>query len=134
MIVSNEVERLLSLPTKTIIEVVEAKIVQGYRLVIEDFKVVDDTVGEEIVLKEELIFLSKEWYLDLFKQKQMVDEEGHRNIKHPHFQVTPLRMMTRSRAAKVIRNGPTGGYPCDQCDKTLKTDKTLALHMKRVHK
>ena len=134
VMVSNEVERLLSLPSKTIIEVVQAKIIQGYRLVIEDFKVVDDNIEEEILLKDELTFLSKEWYLDLFKQKEMVDEEGHRIIEHPHFQVTPLKMMTRSRAAKMMRKVPNTGYPCDKCEKTLKTDKTLAIHMKRVHK
>ena len=118
VMVSNEVERLLSLPSKTIIEVVQAKIIQGYRLVIEDFKVVDDNIEEEILLKDELTFLSKEWYLDLFKQKEMVDEEGHRIIEHPHFQVTPLKMMTRSRAAKMMKKVPNTGY----------------IHMKRVHK
>ena len=48
VMVSNEVERLMSMPTKTILEVVQAKFIQGYRLVIEDFKLVYANVDEEI--------------------------------------------------------------------------------------
>ena len=56
--------------------------------------IIDDKVYDEVTLDEELLFFKKSWYLDLVAKKGMMDKQGSRNLQHPHFQTTPLRMMT----------------------------------------
>ena len=51
------------------------------------------------------------WYVDLFNKKGMLNKKGARNLEHPHFQTTPLKMVTRSKAAKH----DVGGSQCDKC-------------------
>ena len=75
-------------------------------------------MAEEITLVDELVFLEKSWYLDIFAKKGMVDKQGSRNLNHPHFQTTPLKMMTRSKKARL----GFGGIPCGGCDKIFKRD------------
>ena len=122
-------EDFLGMPTNSVIEVTQADIVQGFRLVIHEYNVVDDEFDHEITLEEELIFLEKSWYMDLFSKKGMVTKTGGRNLEHPHFQTTPIRMMTRSKVAKIA----SGGVPCGVCGKKFKTEKTMEQHRKRYH-
>ena len=42
----------------------------------------------------------------------MVDKQGSRNLRHPNFQTTPLRMMTRSKKTRL----GSSGIPCVSCD------------------
>ena len=67
--------------------------------------------------------------MDLFSKKGMVTKRGGRNLEHPHFQTTPIRMMTRSKVAKIA----SGGVPCGVCGKKFKTEKTMEQHRKRYH-
>ena len=96
---------------------------QGFRLVIQDYVLEAENVDEELTLDEELIFLEKSWYVDLFNKK------GDRNLDHPHFQTTPLKMITRLKAARL----EVGGIPCNECGKKFKNQKTLEQHIRRYH-
>ena len=81
--------------SQSVIEVTKASILQGFRLVIQDYALVVENVDEELTLDEELIFLEKSWYVDLFNKKGMINKKGGRNLDHRHFQTTPLKMITR---------------------------------------
>ena len=81
---------------------------------------------------KELEFIDKEWYIETMKKKGMVDKEGGHVWSHPDFQSTPVRI-TRSRALKIPRQEPAGGYPCNHCHKKFKTIKTLESHIGRYH-
>ena len=70
--------------------------------------------------------MEKSWYLDIFAKKGMVDRQGSRNLMHLHFQTTPLRMMTRSKKARL----GSGGIPCESWDKIFKSNKVMAQHSK----
>ena len=72
-----------SLNDKAVIEVTEATVVGGYRLEVHNFNVINDNIDEEIVLKDDLIFLDKEWYVRLFRAKDMINENGETNDTHP---------------------------------------------------
>ena len=96
-----------TVPVESVIEVTTAFILQGFRLVIQDYVLVAENVDEELTLDEELIFLEKSWYVDLFTKKGMINKKGDRNLDHPHFQTTPLKMITRSKAARL----EVGGIP-----------------------
>ena len=102
---------------------------QGLRIIIHNFEIIDDEVSEEVTLADELVFLEKSWYLQMFTKKGMVDKKGSRNLIHPHFQTTPLRMMTRSKKARL----GSGGIPCVSCEKIFKSDKTMEQHRKKYH-
>ena len=128
----NKLDDILDVPTNSVIEVTEASIQNGFRLAIHEYNVIDDKVNEEICLEDELLFLEKSWYLETFKKKGMVDQRGGRNLHHPDFQTTPLKMMTRSKA-KIMRKDPTNGFPCDNCGKKFKTQKTLEMHINKYH-
>ena len=111
------------------IEVTKASILQGFRLVIQDYALVVENVDEELTLDEELIFLEKSWYVDLFNKKGMINKIGGRNLDHPHFQTTPLKTIIRSKAARL----EVGGIPCNECGKKIKNQKTLEKHIRRYH-
>ena len=112
---------------------VKAEIVQGYRLVMQEFEVVSEEVENKICLHTAgLTFIDKEWYLQTIKKKGMVDMGGNRSLKHPDFQSTPVRI-TRSRMIKMPRKNATGGFSCNLCEKVFKTEKTLETHVKRFH-
>ena len=131
----SKLKNFLSLPMYSLIEVKAATMVQGYRLFIHDYDLVDDTLDDEICLEDELIFLEKDWYMEVFKKKGMVTETGNRNKEHDDFTATPITVMTRSRTAqaKKIRKETTGGFKCDICEKKFKTDKTLIIHKNKYH-
>ena len=69
-----------------------------------------------MIIDDEVVFLEKSWYLEMFTKKGMVDKKGSRNSKHPNFQT---RMMTRSKKTRL----GSGGIPCVSCDKIFKSDK-----------
>ena len=79
-----------TVPVESVIEVTKASILQGFRLVIQDYVLEAENVDEELTLDEELIFLEKSWYVDLFNKKGMINKKGDRNLDHPHFQTIPL--------------------------------------------
>ena len=118
-----------TVPVENMIEVTKASILQGFRLVIQDYALVVENVDEELTLDEELIFLEKSWYVDLFNKKGMINKKGGRNLDHRHFQTTPLKMITRSKAARL----EVGGIPCNECGKKFKNQKTLEQHIRRYH-
>ena len=120
---------ILRVNTRSVIEVTKASVEQGFRIIIHNFEIIDDEVSEEITLADELVFLEKSWYLQMFTKKGMVDKKGSRNLKHPHYQTTPLRMMTRSKKARL----GSGGIPCVSCEKIFKSDKTMEQHRKKYH-
>ena len=95
-----------------IIEVKRASIVRGYRMLIEEFEVIEDTFEDEIVLNESLEFLDKSFYAEVFKNKGMLNNQGQKVPNHPGFELTPIRM-TRSKARlltkPVIKKLKTGG-------------------------
>ena len=43
--------------------------------------IIDDKVAEEVTLVDELVFLEKSWYLEMFTKKGMLDKQGSRNFK-----------------------------------------------------
>ena len=116
-------------PAESVIEVTKASIEQGFRLVIQDYVLVAENVEEELILDDELVFLEKSWYVDLFNRKGMLNKKGARNFEHPHFQTTPLKMVTRSKAAKL----DVGGIRCDRCGKMFKNQKNMEQHLRRYH-
>ena len=118
-----------TVPDESVIEVTKASIEQGFRLVIQDYVLVAENVEEELVLDEKLVFLEKSWYVDLFNKKGMLNKKGARNLEHPHFQTTPLKMVTKSKAAKL----DVGGSYCDKCGKILKNQINLEQHNRRYH-
>ena len=61
---------------ESVIEPTKASILQGFRLVIQDYVLVAENVDEELTLDEELIFLEKSWYVDLFNKKGMINKKG----------------------------------------------------------
>ena len=124
-----KVDQILEIPTMSIIEVKRAYIEQGFRIIIQEFEVIDDDLDEEITLDDELTFLEKSWYLDVFSKKGMMDKKGTRNLDDPQFQTTPLKMTTRSKGARL----GSGGIHCGNCDKKFKTDKTMEQHRRRYH-
>ena len=124
-----KVDEILEIPTMSIIKVKKASIEQGFRIIILEFEVIDDDLDEEITLDDELTFLEKSWYLGVFSKKGMMDKKGSRNLEHPHFKTTPLRMTTRSKTARL----GSGGIPCGTCDKKFKSDKTMEQHRRRYH-
>ena len=65
----SKLKNFLSLPTYSLIEVKAATMVQGYRLFIHDYDLVDNTLDDEIGLEEELIYLEKDWYMEIFRRK-----------------------------------------------------------------
>ena len=131
---SSKEDEFLSIPIKTVIKVTEATIIQGYRLVIQEYEVINDDIENEICQFEELEFIDKEWYMDTLRRKGMVDSQGARVESHPDYQSTPVRI-TRSRAVldKKTRREPAGGFTCNVCDRKFKTEKTLDTHNKRYH-
>ena len=94
---SSKEDEFLSIPIKTVIKVTEATIIQGYRLVIQEYEVINDDIENEICQFEELEFIDKEWYMDTLRRKGMVDSQGARVESHPDYQSTPVRI-TRSKA------------------------------------
>ena len=125
----NKLDDILGIPPKSVIEVTETSIVQGFRLVIHNYDVIDDDFDKEITLENKLVFLEKQWYLDIFAKKGMVNNAGERNLDYPDLPITPLRMMTRSKTAKV----GSGGVPSGNCGKKFKNKKTMEQHRKRYH-
>ena len=88
------------------------------------------------MLKDDLIFLDKEWYVRMFRAKDMINENGESNDTHPGYNSTPVRILTRSRRIEMEKVPPKKsrkGFECDQCDKNLKTMKTYETHQKRYH-
>ena len=59
-----------------LIEVTSATLCNGYRLIIENFEVVSREMNEEVVLEEELEFLDKKFYEEIFKNKGMMNNVG----------------------------------------------------------
>ena len=53
----------------------------------------------------------------------MINNVGRRNLDHPDFQTTQLRMMTRVKTAKV----ESGVVPCGNCGEKFKSEKTMEL-------
>ena len=98
-----------------IIEIKRASIVRGYRMLIEEFEIIEDAFEEEIVLNESLEFLDKSFYAEVFKNKGMLNNQGQKVPNHPGFELTPIRM-TRSKARlltkPVIKKLKTGGLRC----------------------
>ena len=66
-----------------IFEVKRASIVQGYRMLIEEFEVIEDTFEDEIVLNESLEFLDKSFYAEVFKNKGRLNNQGQKVPNHP---------------------------------------------------
>ena len=58
---------------------------QGFILIIHKFMIIDDEVPEEVTLVDELLFMEKSWYLEMFTRKGMVDKQGSHNLRHPNF-------------------------------------------------
>ena len=54
--------------------------------------IIDDKVAEEVTLVDELVFLEKSWYLEMFTRRGVVDKQGSLNLRHTNFQTTPLRI------------------------------------------
>ena len=81
--------------------------------------IIDDEVPEEVTLVDELVFLEKSWYLEMFTRRGVVDKQGSLNSRYTNFQATPLRMMTRSKKTRL----GSSGIPCVSCDKIFKSDK-----------
>ena len=54
----------MSIPIKTVIKVTKATIIQGYRLVIQEYEVINDDIEKEICQYEELELIDEEWYID----------------------------------------------------------------------
>ena len=86
----------------------------------------DDEVPEEVTLVDELVFLEKYWYLEMFTRKVMVDKQGSRNLRHPNLQTTLLRVMTRSKKTRL----GSSGIPRVSCDKIFKSDKPWSITRK----
>ena len=59
----------------------------------------------------------------VFKEKNMLSEEGQRKEDHPHFQNIPVFIRLSSRLAV-----PGGGLKCDRCEKIFKNNTTLSKH------
>ena len=128
-------ERVLSLGKFPLIEITKATIHHGYRLIIEDFEVLEEEFDKEIVIDEtkELQLLDKDYYSNVFKNKGMMDQVGKKVPEHPGFLLTPVRM-TRSKT-RMTENLPpkpkrlkTGGIQCERCDKQYKTEKNFNKH------
>ena len=81
--------------------------------------IIDDKVAEEVTLVDELVFLEKSWYLEMFTRRGVVDKQGSLNSRHTNFQTTPLRMMTRSKKTRL----GSSGIPCVNWVKIFKNDK-----------
>ena len=71
----------------------------------------------------ELNLLAKDFFERVFKEKNMISEEGQRREDHPHFQNTPVFRRLGSRLAV-----PGGGLKCDKCEKIFKNNTTLSKH------
>ena len=114
-----------------IIEIKRASIVRGYRMLIEEFEVIEDTFEDEIVLNESLEFLDKSFYPEVFKNKGMLNNQGQKVPNHPGFELTPIRM-TRSKARlltkPVIKKLKIGGLQCGKCEKKYKTERGFINH------
>jgi hypothetical protein len=128
-------ERVLSLGKFPLIEITKATIHHGYRLIIEDFEVLEEEFDNEIVIDEtkELQLLDKDYYANVFKNKGMMDQVGKKVPEHPGFLLTPVRM-TRSKTRMTEHLPPkpkrlkTGGLQCERCDKQYKTEKNFNKH------
>ena len=115
-----------------IVEVTKATIHHGYRLIVEEYVLLEEEVSTEVIIEDELEFLEREFYQSVFVDKGMLDQQKQRVKNHPGFQLTPVRM-TRSKTKEnlVLPNKKklkTGGFQCDRCEKKYKTEKWFNVH------
>ena len=94
-------DEILGISTQSVIKVTKASITQGLNVFHNFVIITDDKVSDEVTLDEKLIFLKKSWYLTCLAKKGMMDKQGSINLHHPHFQITPLSLMTRLKKAKL---------------------------------
>ena len=130
---TNEVIEKIEHCNNCIIEIKKATIVKGYKIYIEEVVVVEENVEEEIVHGDNLEYLDKDSYVQILMNRGMVNKDGEKNENHPGFALTPVRM-TRSKARHLrdkeplIKKLKTGGFKCEKCEKTYKTERTFGNH------
>jgi hypothetical protein len=101
----------------------QAPVIDGCMIHIEAMEVKDEKYSQAVILNKELNLLAKDFFERVFKEKNMISEEGQRREDHPHFQNTPVFRKLRSRLAV-----PGGGLKCDKCEKIFKNNTTLSKH------
>ena len=94
----------------------------GCLLQVEEFEILAH-YHEPIIIGKDLKNLDKDFFEQIFKRKNMLTEDGTKNVDHPHYESTPIFRRLRSRIAV---HG--GGLKCPFCDRIFKNDLTLKKH------
>ena len=116
-----------------IIEIKKATIVKGYKIFIEEIDVIEQNIDEEIVHGGDLEYLDKESYVEILKNRGMVNQDGEKNENQPGFALTPVRLtQSEARLLKdkehLLKKLKSGGIKCTKCKKTYKTERTFGNH------
>ena len=136
-------------PDNAIIEVFEAELLMGSRIVIKKFSLIKLMENPPVVNLDDN-FLNKKFFTKYFSKKGILREDGNGIRKDcPEYQPSPIKMRTRSKAKTNASNVPSelpmkrylglrsvkkpASYVCQDCGKSFKSEGPLVKHMDKVH-
>ena len=135
-----------SVPDNSVLEVLEASLENGSRIVlkkVESLMVLQKPLSDDL----EANFLKKQFFIDYFRSKGLLREDGADIRKDcPEYQPSPIKMRTRSKAKTQLpphlpqKNYLRGKqkqkrtvFDCQDCGKSFKSEAPLVKHMEMAH-
>ena len=137
------------IPDNAIIEVFEAELLMGSRIVIQKFSLIKLMENPPVVNLDDN-FLNKEFFTKYFSKKGILREDGN-GIREdcPEYQPSPIKMRTRSKVKTNASNVPSelpikrylglrsvkkpASYICQDCCKSFISEGPLVKYMDKVH-
>ena len=144
----NDEDDVREIPDNSIIEVSEAELLMGSRIVIKKFSLIKVMENPPDVNLDDN-FLNKEFFTKYFSKKGILREDGN-GIREdcPEYQPSPIKMRTRSKAKINASSVPElpikrylglrsskkpTSYVCQDCGQSFKSEGPLVKHMDKVH-
>ena len=113
-------------PLYSTMRVMSGTISEGCIFNIEEIEIVQTDLVQPVLHCETLAVLEKNFFQEIFYEKGMLTKEGDKLTNHPHFQHTPIRMMTRARMAPETL-WPPEGWQLEELNVTY-VKRFLKLH------
>ena len=76
-------------PLYSLVQIQSGTVLDGCLLQVEEFEILAH-YHEPIIIGKDLKNLDKDFFEQIFKRKNMLTEDGTKNVDHPHYESTPI--------------------------------------------